>query len=451
MINPALEKFRYLYHGLTGKDLPEGLFESFSNDKVSLKSFQHDCMALAGIEMPYDAQAEKYRDVMLYSEHKFCELFREKFPDGLDIHFKGWDINRLKDCIDRGFFIGFRDYEAVVDRSSDGPEHLDVRIRLTPDEYDTLWPDSDRYADPDMDRWIQEVHPESREKYRFLSTLTNFVKSHPDLTGGELLFEEVDRDFHHRMTVQGRPFHEALAILLQKPDITTHELRELLDDGQKLKSFLDSMKGRTPDGRAELRMASEDVFVYQYGTLGYMTADRYRNLAEYGEPLDDRMQKAFSEMVDNRQFADEDNCVFFLSDSRDRFRSNADCYMDTGDGEMYMLKECKMWDGQTAHVDINEGRIIDSASWTRMVRLKDRITDVSVNIRNKGTVYEEIMVRCKVDGSQQPFATMSKDMAEKYHWLNGTDKYRENLLLMFLGQEHSSLLGTQDRQAGLKR
>jgi len=69
---------------------------------------------------------------------------------------------------------------------------------------------------------------------------------------------------------------------------------------------------------------------------------------------------------------------------------------------------------------------------------------VSANVRQGGTPYEEIMVRCKVDGNQQTAVRLPGAVAVLYH-RNSGDRERQNaVLLKFLGNEHRELLKIPD-------
>lgn len=447
----TLDKLQYLIEGLTGRQVGREVLKALTDNDISLKSFQKTCMTKADIPLPPDPRSKKYEGITLYSEKMFVELARQKFPEGVEANLYAWLADVVKDCIVNGFSAGFRDYPANLNLVNDNPKYMDVRFKMCPDEYHRIWPSSDIYMDEEMDEWIEDTYGTNDEENMYRSTLTNMVRRFPDLTGGSIYFLEEDRAFHHRLTIEGRPFYEAVSVLLQKPDITTDELKELLHDEQKMQQFLVQMKGKAKDGKAEFRIAGTDVIAFEYGKLGYMAVDRRRRLDEYGEPLDNKMRIAFQSIVENRQFIDKDNRIFFYDDPQMKDQVS-DYYINAEDGEILNVKDYKLWDGETIHVHADDKKAIDQSVWTGFIRLKDRITDVNVSFVNKDTIYEHIKVRCRIDGEQQPFVELPKNIEHIYNKYTST---QEDTLLAFLAKQYKDLLCNPKHERietnGLKR
>ena len=51
----------------------------------------------------------------------------------------------------------------------------------------------------------------------------------------------------------------------------------------------------------------------------------------------------------------------------------------------------------------------DKVDLKDIVRLKDRMTDVEIHVNSPKTMFERVMVRCKVNGEQQQFVNQK-------HW-----------------------------------
>lgn len=437
------EKIQYLIKGLTGKDLDAGLLKMLQDSHIDMRTFQRVCKTRAGIEMPPDPRSAKYQDIIPFSLKSFVDWAQVKFPEKAMIHLESWGVNNLKDCLEQGFLVAFREYSGILAQKPKQDGFLEVSFQAKPDEYDRLIP-SHEYADDEMDDWLYDAYPSVNDDEQYTSQYTMFVNHNPQLKGGTLTFTEEGRNFHHRLKIEGRPFREALSVVMQKPDITTQELKALLRDKQLMRQFLDDMRLKHPDCRAELRMAQEDIFTFQYGKLGYMTVDRFRQLAEYGEPLDDQTRSSFQNIVKNRQFIDKNGHVFFSLYSGVDKSAVADLYMNSSNGEMDYFIPSRLWDGKTINVDILDGKVMTPSEMTKFVRLADRINDISVTVHYGGTPYEKIMVRCKVDGQQQTAVRLPDAESALYHRNSGDQERQNTVLLRFLGKEHRELLASPD-------
>lgn len=444
MNNLSLEKIQYLIKGLTGKDIPLNVLQSVTNDKVDLKNFQRACNAQAGIPMPLDPRSEKYKDITLYSDKTFMELATEKYPDGLQLHLENVDAKSLLRYIENDYFSENEEYTARLDAVPDNPEMLDVRMACEPDRYHILNPDPEVYRDSEMDEWIEDRYGSTLDWLVFRSENSNFVKQHPDLAGGSLRFYEPDRNFHLKLTVEGRPFHEALSIVMRKPHISTSELKSLLQDPQRLQQFMKADRGVNTgtDNSAEVLVRNGWTYVYQHGINGFMAVDRNRNLHEYGEKLGDRCRSSFQKIVDGKQLIQGKDRLFFHDYNNDRPEPVEELFFNTRTGETKALEKHLLWNGGTVYAEAKKkwDKVIpDKETMKDMVRLKDRVTDVEIHVNSPKTMFERVMVRCKVDGEQQQFVNMPNRLKDDYNYFSRPEM-KERIVEKFLAEEYKDML-----------
>lgn len=435
----TIEKLQYLIQGLTGKEVTAELIKNVFNEDVSMKEFKFTCQKDAGIPLPPDLRDTKYEGITLYTDDMFYDLARQKFPEGVNVYLKDWDVATLTDCIDHGF-LGFgKFYTALLNEKPESDDSLQVCITLAPDEYDNLWPDPDIYLDEEMNEWINDRFAPDENGESFHCSETNFVRCHPQLTGGSLYFMEEDQEFHHRLIIEGRDFHEALSVVLQKPDITTAELRSLLRDPQQMQVFMDNLKkNRSSEQPSTMVLKGNDMFVFQYGTLGYITVDAYRVLAEYGEPLDEKVRIATREIVKTRQLVTSENKVFFISDKEMTQEPQTDYCLNRLNGEFLFIKQYQMPDGRPLYCESSERTLIPEETWNACIKVEEHLTDITTEIK-KGIYGESMMVSCKVDGLQQATIELPKKILEDYHRYSYSD-YKDFIILRYLAETYKFLL-----------
>ena len=98
-----------------------------------------------------------------------------------------------------------------------------------------MWPDSG-YDDDELEEWINDTLQEAQlpDIFRKDAECTRLVEQHPDLMDAKLWFDGEDEDIVENMTVEGRPFEDALKIVSQNPGITTMDMKARLQELNKL-------------------------------------------------------------------------------------------------------------------------------------------------------------------------------------------------------------------------
>ena len=455
MENLTIEKLKYLIKGLSGKDVADELIGAALNDNILLTTFQNECKIKAGIPIPENPLYDKYKDIKLYSEYMLAELMLKKFPDGMELHLPGIDVAALHCYMNTNLLYDNNIfYPLMVNQSPGESEKLDVSIHIKADMDEYMhyaWADEHRYKEKKLDEFLKIYYATDDSVFAYRSETTNFIRRHPDLTGGVLIACEPDEVFHHQLTVEGRPFYEALSLVMQKPQMTVPELKELLHDPQMRQQFMDVP--RIP-GKAGMIVGEEFVYLFQKGVLGCVAIDRYRGLYRYGERLDEKAMDFVKSIIKDKQLVRDDSTLFFRHPHKDYEWNGKDIpFLNLKDGKITDLYSCELADGQKvfAMQGMGEKVVVKEQDMEHMLNLNEHIADMNVYTVNKGKWNEGQAVRCLIDGQQQIGTMMHRSAAENYNKMTDTTEKR-NFLLKFLAVEHHDKLMSigQPNSQGMK-
>ena len=67
------------------------------------------------------------------------------------------------------------------------------------------------------------------------------------------------------------------------------------------------------------------------------------------------------------------------------------------------------------------------------------MTDVEIHVNSPKTMFERVMVRCKVNGEQQQFVNMPKLLTDDYNYFSRPET-KERIVEKFLAEEYKDLL-----------
>lgn len=160
-------------------------------------------------------------EMTVATEESFRQRLKERFPDGIVVPVSNMDMDAVKTVL---HYPGERRLGGLLE----GPEHrnsqtwggMNVEVRLQPEDYGLLWPDTDSYFKDEL----SEAGLDAEE-----NEMTSYLHEHPDLAGGlveaHLENEEKLRDC---LFVEGVSMARVTQIIQQRPELTESNLKNAL-------------------------------------------------------------------------------------------------------------------------------------------------------------------------------------------------------------------------------
>ena len=160
-------------------------------------------------------------EMNVVSEEEFRKQLKERFPQGVVIPVNDINLNELK--IYSNYPEGrcmngiLKDHEHKYAQTWG---EMNAEIRLQPEDYDLLWPDSETYFNESLSE--EGLDAESNE-------MTTYMQEHPGLVGGyvEVLLKDEEK-FQNCLFVEGVPMARVTQILQQWPQLNQELLKQAL-------------------------------------------------------------------------------------------------------------------------------------------------------------------------------------------------------------------------------
>jgi len=160
-------------------------------------------------------------ETTITTEEVFRQRLKERFPNGLVVPVSNMDMDAVKTVV---FYPGERRLGGLLE----GPERrnaqtwgeMNAEIRLQPEDYSLLWPDTDTYFSDEL----SDAGLDAEE-----NEMTSYLQEHPDMAGGqvEVLLEDEEK-LRNCLFVEGVPMARVIQILQQRPELTESNLKEAL-------------------------------------------------------------------------------------------------------------------------------------------------------------------------------------------------------------------------------
>lgn len=384
----------------------------------------------------------------------FVDLDRaleQKFPDGLTLAIPDFTATDLYCYVQYG---KFRDEDFVFAGIGEQvPEHKDflkAEVTLPKEKLLQLVPAPDEYSNESYEDFINDLD----NAEAFDASTTELMHRHPDLDGAK--FTLYDHSIPKFMRIEGQLLDNAVAWVLQKPDINEETLRKVLNDKKVARELLDNIaatkisdydRQRTakmgmPEGLDMVRN-NEKLYLYEKGTLAFAEVDRMRGVRYNGETMSQAAQSYINDLAANKNIEVRGRNTFFMMSSAE---SEKKAYLDTMNDKLVTVEIQKDIFGNTLHTDGT--KVLHEVDMFHYQDITGRITDAHI------IGIDKPMVRCKIDGVQQSGRDLTKaDRIKAGHFFSNSEAMNRFALSMAVKHFATELYDSpeQKQSKGMKR
>lgn len=342
-------------------------------------------------------------DARMFSDLE--KALADRFPDGVALGIDDFTVTDLFSYIQYG---SFRDVDLVLGGvGADIPESdetLRTEARIPKDRMPGLGASQEHYCDESYEDFINGLD----NAEAFDASTTELMHTHPDLTGARLVM--YDRRLPRYLYVEGRHIDTAVAWMLQDSRLDNAALKTLLRDPAAAERKLAAVKGAAlsdydADRIARMNMPPgldmvrnpERLYFFERGTLGFAAVDTMRGVTYSGETLSREAQDFINGFVLNGNVEARQGRMFFTSPGPDC--PHRAC-LDTMKNTLVEVDEQRDIYGRTLHTCGD--RILTEGDMQHFQDVTGRITDARI------IGIDRPMVRCRVDGVQQPGQPLTK-------------------------------------------
>lgn len=410
------------------------------------------------LKMPYNNLVElaNKEDCTLTKEdaRTFTDLDRaleQKFPDGLTLSIPDLTVTDIYSYIHYG---KFRDedfvFAGIGEQLQDWDNCLKAEVVLPNKNLHQLVPAPEEYSNESYEDFINDLD----NAEAFDASTTELMHRHPDLNGAK--FTLYDHSIPKFMHIEGHLLDEAIAWVLQKPDISEDTLRKVLNDKEEERNLLNTItateineydrnrmaKAGMPEG-LDMIQNNENLYFFEKGILGFALADRMRGVVYKGETLSQAGQNYINDLVLNKNIERRGHHTFFMMSNVD---SESKAYLDTMNNKLVRVGIQQDIYGKTLYTD--GIKVLHEGDMQHFQDITGRIKDARIIGINKP------MVRCKIDGVQQSARALTKaDIIKTGHFMNDSNAMNKFALSMAVKYFATDLYNNQgqEQSKGMKR
>ena len=410
------------------------------------------------LKMPYNDLVElaNQEDSTLTKEdaRTFTDLdkaLEQKFPDGLTLSIPNFTVTDIYSYIHYG---KFRDedfvFAGIGEQLPDWDNCLKAEVVLPNKNLHQLAPAPDEYSNESYEDFINDLD----NAEAFDASTTELMHRHPDLNGAK--FTLYDHSIPKFMHIEGHLLDEAIAWVLQKPDISEDTLRKVLNDKEEERNLLNTIaatevneydrnriaKAGMPEG-LDMIQNNENLYFFEKGILGFALVDRMRGVVYKGETLSQAGQNYINDLVLNKNIERRGHHTFFLISNVD---SESKAYLDTMNNKLVTVDIQQDIYGKTLYTD--GIKVLHEGDMQHFQDITGRIKDARIIGINKP------MVRCKIDGVQQSARALTKaDIIKTGHFMNDSNAMDKFALSMAVKYFATDLYNNQEQEQskGMKR
>jgi len=435
-------------------------------DRNLLKQHEIDDMA-ADLALKYYEEELKmaYSDLVLTAHQSdltltkadartFADLDRaleQKFPDGLTLSIPDFTVTDIYSYI---YYGKFRDedfvFAGIGEQLPDWDNCLKAEVVLPNKKLHQLVPAPDEYSNESYEDFINDLD----NAEAFDASTTELMHRHPDLDGAK--FTLYDHSIPKSMHIEGHLLDDAIAWVLQKPDISEDTLRKVLNDKEEGRNLLNTIaateineydrnriaKAGMPEG-LDMIQNNENLYFFEKGKLGFALADRLRGVVYKGETLSQAGQNYINDLVLNKNIERRGHHTFFMISNVD---SESKAYLDTMNNKLVTVDIQQDIYGNTLYT--NGIKVLHEGDMRHFQDITGRIKDARIIGINKP------MVRCKIDGVQQSARALTKaDIIKTGHFMNDSNAMNRFALSMAVKYFATDLYNNreQEQSKGMKR
>lgn len=403
------------------------------------------------LKMPYNDLVElaNQEDSTLTKEdaRTFTDLnkaLEQKFPDGLTLSIPDFTVTDLFSYINYGKFRT-EDFvfAGIGEQVPEWDNYLKAEITLPNKNLHQLVPAPDEYSDESYEYFINDLD----NAEAFDAATTELMHRHPDLNGAK--FTLYDRYLLKFMHIEGHLLDEAIAWVLQKPDISEDVLRKVLNDKEMERELLNTIvatevneydrnrtaKAGMPEG-LDMIQNDENLYFFEKGILGFALVDRMRGVVYKGETLSQAGQIYINDLVMNKNLERRGQHTFFMIPN---IESESKAYLDTMKNKLVKVDVQKDIYGRTLYTD--GIKVLNEGDMQHFQDITGRIKDARIIGINKP------MVRCKIDGVQQSARELTKaDIIKTGHFLDDSGAMKGFALSMAVKYFATDLYDNREQQ-----
>lgn len=421
------------------KDMVKDLALSYYKDELSVDKNQ--------VQESEEVQ-QKLTKEDLRSMEDLDKALQQKFPHGLILNIPDMTADDIYSYVQFGHFRSEDFKFAGVGEFVPETEYLKTDVRLSNEKLTTLHPDMDAYYDEDYQDLINDLD----EADFYHAETSELMHNHPDLMGAK--FSMYGNEPAKYMHIEGNPLSTSVAWILQKPTLTTQDLKDVLQVPAKAQALLDELKTTEPLDFDKNRIAKMNLpkgldmkyninkmYFFERGILGYAEVDRMRGVTYTGETMSRESQDFINDFVSNKNLKTGNNTFFALPGINSEKRA----YLDTMNHNLVKVNIEKDLYGKDLY--LNGTIVLSEAAMQHYQDITGRITNANIFGVDKP------MIRCKIDGVQQSGRALDKaDIIRMGHYMSNSDAMKGFAVSMavkhFAGELYSN---AQEQAKGLKR
>ena len=376
------------------KDMVKDLALSYYKDELSQKGNQEQVI-------PEEQQTVTKEDLRTFNDLE--KALQQKFPHGLILNIPDLTVDDIHSYIQFGHFRSEDFKFAGVGELIPESEYLKTDVRLSNKELTKLHPDMDAYYDEEYQYFINDL--DAADVYH--AETSELMHNHPDLMGAK--FSMYGNEPAKYMHIEGNPLSSSIAWVLQKPTITTQELKDVLRYPDRAQAILDELKSTEPLEYDKNRIAKMNLpegldmkyndnkmYFFQRGILGYAEVDRMRGVTYKDETMCREALDYINNFVSNNNLKVK-NKTFF---STPGINSEKRAYLDTMKDKLVKIDIEKDIYGRTLYT--SGTAVMSEGDMLHLQDITGRVTNANIFGMDKP------MVRCKIDGEQQSGRPLTK-------------------------------------------
>lgn len=376
------------------------------------------------------------------------KALQQKFPHGLILNIPDMTADDIFSYVQYGRFRSEDFAFAGVGEFVPESEYLKTDVRLSNEKLTLLHPDMDTYFDEEYQDLINDLD----EMDTYHAESSELMHRHPDLMGAK--FSMYGNEPAKYMHVEGNPLSTSIAWVLQKPTMTTQELKDVLRFPDKAQAMMDELKASEPLEFEKKRIAKMNLpegldmkhhnfhmYFFERGVLGYAEVDRMRGVTYSGETMSRESQDFINDFVANRNLKNGNTTFFTMPGANSEQRA----YLDTMKDKLVIVNIEKDLYGKDLYLDGNT--VLTEGSMQHFQDITGRVTNPNIFGVDKPTV------RCQIDGVQQLGRPLTKaDIVRMGHFMSDTYAMKGFALSMAVKHFATDLYtNAQEQSKGMKR